>query len=211
MKKYARTVGVSLIASLGGLVFAAHANGGQQNTGTEKTPSSAELRARLAVLERDLAGMQRDYQLLLTAACQAPSSSSSANVDDALERARVAAAEQELHEDNDRVYREQTQMLEDANWYVKDVTYRVTQQNQAYVRFGWKLTVYNGTSKRQTYDVDVQFLDDRGFVVDTAHVFRQHVAAYHQQTHNDSFLIAVPSALNVRTIQAIAKRRPDAR
>jgi hypothetical protein len=170
--------------------------------------TSSDLRAKIAMLEEQLARQQQDYEVLLRGACPAPTPAPTAAV---LGGAAAQQFDARLLADNQRFAEEQQRRLEDASWYVKDVTFGVTEQNRVFERFGWKLTVKNGTPRPQVYDVEVQFLDSRGLVVYTDRAYRQKIAAQDERTVYGEALIPVPSALNVVKVHATAERRPEGR
>lgn len=139
----------------------------------------------------------------------APPPSVAPSTTELLERARAAAAQQTLEEFNQRQAVEQQRRLEDAAWFVKDVDFGVTEQNRVFVRFGWKVTVKNGIPRAQTYDMELQFLDSRGLVVNTERRYRQTIAAQDEQTLRGEALISVPAAFRVTQINAVATRHPN--
>ena len=126
-----------------------------------------------------------------------------------IERATVAAKQQVIAEANDRAYEEQLRRLEEMNWYVKDPTFGITEQNKVFFRFGWNVTINNGIPRRQTYDVEVQFLNDRGLIVHTDRLYRQVIQGQAQEILRGDALIRVPAALAVTQINVVAKRRPE--
>jgi hypothetical protein len=209
----------SLIVLACGLMFAdTIAYAAQQDGAGDKRMSTVELRARIAALEQQLADQQRDYAVLLKAAHPSQPPPLPAPADEQVERARAAAqqrateeADRTLEAANERAYLEQQRRLEDASWYVQDLDFGVTERNNTYARFAWKATVKNGTPRAQIYDIEVQFLDSRDLIVDTAHLYREVIAAQDQQVLRGDRLISMPAALNVTKIHAVAKRRPEER
>jgi hypothetical protein len=138
-----------------------------------------------------------------------PPPSVAPSTNELLDRARAVAAQLALEEFNRRQADEQQRRLENAAWFVKDVDFGVTEQNRVFMRFGWRVTVKNGIPRPQTYDVEVQFLDSRGLVVDTARRYRQTIAAQDEQTLRGDALISVPAAFGVTQVNAIARRHPE--
>ena len=114
----------------------------------ESSPTAAESEARVAVLEQDLARLQQDYQLLLTTACPSQPPSAAPSAGDRFERA--ASEQRAVEEANRAAVLQQQQRLEDMAWYVRDLDFGVTERNNVFVRFGWKVTVRNGIPRRQT-------------------------------------------------------------
>ena len=117
--------------------------------------------------------------------------------------------QQAIYDANDRLYDEQARRIEDANWYVKDPTFGVTEQNDVFFRYGWKVTIHNGTPRRHIYDVEVQFLDDRGLIVNTDRLYRQVIEGQAEQVLRGDALIRVPAALKVTKVNVVAKRHPE--
>lgn len=163
----------------------------------------ADPQATIAALRQELANVQRDYQLLLTT-CQAPKPPT---FEEQLQAAKTAIDTVGLQAQNDVAFDAQQKRLEDQSFYVKDVTYAVTESNRIYVRYGWKVTVKNGIPRPQIFDVTVQFLNAAGFVVDTARQFNQGVPAQDEVTLTGDSLITYPSAFAVATVKAIITRR----
>jgi hypothetical protein len=120
----------------------------RKNPPSEKALTPAQLRAKVKALEEELAGVRRDFELLLTTVNAG--SSPAQPTPEERERAALAAKEQAIYEANQRAYDQQLRQLEDASWYVKDVDFGVTEQNRTFARFGWKATIHNGTRANRT-------------------------------------------------------------
>ena len=84
------------------------------------SPTAAELRARVAALEQELARVQRNYQSLLTTTCLSQPASVAPSADDSFERASAASEQQAFEEANPRGARQRQRRREEASWYVKD-------------------------------------------------------------------------------------------
>jgi hypothetical protein len=173
------------------------------------SPTYAELQAKVAALEQDNAGLRRDYQTLLTT-CTAPPPPAAApdsSFDEQLARA-TAAIEQAGRDATTSIEQDRQQReMDDASWIVKDVDFAVTESNRVFLRFGWKVTIKNGIRTAQAFDLTVQFLDRNGFVIDTARVYRQAIAAYDERTITGDALVSMPGALSVAKVKAIATRK----
>jgi hypothetical protein len=209
-QKMTRTFRLAVFIVIVGLGFATTAAvAGEKSVAPAKTPTVAELRARLAALEQELAGVRQDYGLLLTTTCQTPQPGQSAGTAADIERATLAAKQQAITDANDRAYEEQVRRLEDMNWYVKDPTFGVTEQNNVFFRFGWNVTINNAIPRRQIYDVEVQFLDDRGLIVHTDRLYGQVIQGQAQQVLRGDALIRVPAALMVSKIHVVATRHQE--
>jgi hypothetical protein len=207
MTKTFRLAAFIVIVGLGFATTTAVA--GEKSAAPAKTPTVAELRARVAALEQELAGVRQDYGVLLTATCRTPQADQSVGTAGDIERATAAAKQQALYDANDRAYEEQVRRLEDMNWYVKDPTFGVTEQNNVFFRFAWNVTINNGIPRRQTYDVDVQFLNDRGLIVHTDHLYRQVIQGQAEQVLRGDALISVRAALAVSKVHVVATRHQE--
>jgi hypothetical protein len=183
----------------------------QKTPPSEKALTPAQLRARVKALELELAGVRRDYELLLGTVTARSSGTPSVPTAEERDRAALAAKEQAIYEANQRAYDEQLRQLEDASWYVKGVDFGVTEQNRVFARFGWKATIHNGTPRAHTYDVEVQFLDDRGLIIDTDRLYRHVIAGQDEQVLRGEALVGFPAAVNVKKVNVIAKRHPERR
>jgi hypothetical protein len=174
-----------------------------------KPLTNLELQARIAALEADLSRLQSDYALLLTT-CRSPSSAArDTAAAERLERAALGLQDAERSAENKLQQVEllrQRQELDDTSFIVTSVDMGVTETNDVFVRYGWKVTVKN-SGARQTFDLTIQFLDARGLVVDTARDYGEVISAFDQRTITGDDLIAMPRALNVVSAKAIATRK----
>ncbi len=162
------------------------------------SPTNAELRAKVGVLEQALARLQKDYAVL-QAGCPA----------ERLERATESLQTAQINADNQSAARLQQERLEDGAWYVQDVAFEVTETNKVFQRYGWKVTVKNGIPRAQTFDLVVQFLNARGLVVDTEHLYSQHIAALDARTMTGESLIRVPGSFLVTSVHVVATRKVE--
>lgn len=180
-----------------------------------KPITNAELRAKVAALQRDIEGLQRDQRLLMMA-CQAgpvvpaPMVDTPAAMVAALAAGVSRVAEIEASNQRDREYELQQQRLENAAWYVKDVDFGITESNRVFIRYGWKVTIKNGIPRPQTFDLVVQFLNKEDLVIDSVRLYRQGIAAQDEKTITGDVLISMPGALNVTSVKAMATRHPNA-
>jgi len=173
-----------------------------------QSPTYAELRAKVAALETEVAGLRRDYQIIL-GACPVPAPMP-ASVDSAADRlAHVIQQAQQvsLDADNRAAWQRQQDELENAAFWVNSVDFAATESNKTWVRYGWKITIKNGIPRTQTFDLELQFLDKDDFVVDTKNLYRRTIAAYDQQTITGDNLVSMPGALRVSRVKAIVTRR----
>ena len=171
--------------------------------------TNAELKARVTALEQDLASLERDYHLLLQTMCVSQPSSVSPGAEDPFERPRMAARPQALEEAHLHKGLRPAPRLEDDDWWIYDAEFAVTERIYGHERFGWKVSIKNGLPRRQTYDIEVQFLNNRGLVVGTARLDCQVIGACDAQTLRGDELISVPAAWAVTNVHVIARRHTD--
>jgi hypothetical protein len=162
--------------------------------------TNAALHAKVAALEQELATLQRDYQQLLTG-CPSPSP---APADTEVADRLAATLHTAAIDDEQRLQQER---LENESWYVKDLGFGVTEANRVFMHYAWKITVKNGIPRPQTFDVVVQFLDERDLVVDTARLYGQRIAAQDEQMITGDKLVSMPGALRVTQVKAVAIRK----
>jgi hypothetical protein len=180
---------------------------GSQAQAPDPPLSASELRLRVAALEQDLAGLRKDYQLLLTT-CQnqAPALPATRAGRQPAAVATVPAAapmngsklDEERRVDND-------------SWYVQVMDYVVIETSAEWTRYGWTVKIKNGIRRPQTFDLVVQFLDKDGLVIESDRLTNETVAAVDEQTMQGNKAIAMPGALEVVKVNVIATRHPDAR
>jgi hypothetical protein len=165
--------------------------GGLLTTLNAQAPSKppdtvAELRARIATLERDLASLQNDYQLLLAACPQPPIDPAAAPFEN------VAPGQGDSEPQPDP-------------WFVEGTGYTIAEDNLLYTRYAWTITITNADSTPRSFDISAEFLDDQGIVVSTGRLFRTTVEAFGgQRTFASDTRIDKPAALRVRDVQITA-------
>jgi hypothetical protein len=169
-------------------------------------PNATEAADRIATIEKEIARLRTENEMLRTTSVARPSVTDTTTAD-RLETAVAAFQQSQLDAANRRAQQEQNERLENASWYVKDATFGTTEVNSVFIRYGWAVTVKNGISRAQTFDLAVQFLDKNGLVIDTSHVYGRGIAAQDEQTIRGDALIRLPAALNVASVQAVATRK----
>jgi hypothetical protein len=190
-KVRAGRVGCALI----GLAFAA------TGYAQDAVPTNAELRARVTALTQENAFLQRDIKML-TGVCQAQTAAvpSAPNPDVARQQAELDAFNRES------VALEQA-AREHAGWLIKDLEFGATESNRVWVRYSWKAVIHNSLDHAKVFDLDVQFLDARGLIVDHAVLYRQGVAAFDERTVTGTHLVSMPGATTVASIHVVATPR----
>ena len=167
----------------------------------DAAPTSAELRARVTALTQENALLQRDIKML-TGVCQAQTAAvpSAPNPDVARQQAELDAFNRESSA------REQA-AREQSGWFIKDLAFAATESNRVWVRYSWKAVIHNSLDHAKVFDLDVQFLDARGLIVDHALQYRQEVAAFDERTVTGTHLVSMPGATTVASIHVVATPR----
>jgi hypothetical protein len=125
---------------------------------------------------------------------------------DRLERATSALQTAQIEADN-RVELARQQQIDDTLWFVKSVTFGVTETNKVFMRYGWTVTIKNGLDRNQAFDFIVQFLDKDGLMIDSARVYGETIAAFDERTINGDKLVSMPGGSLVAKVQAVATRK----
>jgi hypothetical protein len=169
--------------------------------------TAVELRARVAVLEQDLAGLRKDYQLLLTT-CQSP-----APAPRTARTERVAAAlPTVVAETSGKTSKQQDeQRLDNDSWYVQVMDYAAIDSSPEWTQYGWTVRIKNGIGRPQTFDLVVQFVDKDGLVIDSDRLNNESIAALEEHKMHGTKMIARPGALEVVRVNVLATRHPDPR
>jgi hypothetical protein len=165
--------------------------------------TNAELRAKVTALEQEVAMLESDIKML-TAACQVQTTGSpsapTADNDTRREQAELDAFNKDLKA------REKAE-IESSGWVIKDIAFAAIESNRVFIRYSWKATIHNSLDHAKAFDLDVQFLDDRGLIVDHARAYRQAVPAFDERTFNGSELVNMPAGLTVASIHVVATPR----
>jgi hypothetical protein len=197
-------VGVLLLAVLAAAVGL---TAGSQAQAPDAPLTPPELRARVAALEQDLAGLRKDYQLLLTT-CQSPAPAPRAA---RAERSPAAVATVPTVAPLKESKLDEERRVDNDSWYVQVMDYVAIETSAEWTRYGWTVKIKNGIRRPQTFDLVVQFLDKDGLVIDSDQLTNQTVAATDEQTMQGNKAINMPGAIEVVKVNVIATRRPDAR
>ena len=180
---------------------------GSQAQAPDAPLSAPELRLRVAALEQDLAGLRKDYQLLLTT-CQSQAPALPAT---RTERQPAAVATVPAAAPMNGSKLDEERRVDNDSWYVQVMDYVVIETSAEWTRYGWTVKIKNGIRRPQTFDLIVQFLDKDGLVIESDRLTNETVAAVDEQTMQGNKAIAMPGALGVVKVNVIATRRPDAR
>lgn len=77
---------------------------------------------------------------------------------------------------------------------------RVTEANDSWSRFAWRLTVRNLSERSVSFDATIEFLDADGFVVDDDREYGLGLAAGEERTFTGHTLITAAAARNVEQV-----------
>ena len=81
-----------------------------------------------------------------------------------------------------------------------EITYRVTERNNVWWRFAWRLTVRNSGDTIERFDAIIEFQDADGFVIDTDHEYDLAVGPNSEHTFTGSALIDADVAQDVAQV-----------
>lgn len=87
---------------------------------------------------------------------------------------------------------------------VLDHNYQVTEQTGSWWRFGYTVQLSNTRARDATVDVEIQFLNSGGFVVDSARHYGVVVNSA-QQLLTGSSLVSLPGAADVASLRVLVK------
>jgi len=146
-----------------------------------KPPTAAQLQARVTQLEAENADLARNYDRLL-ASCR-------------------SHAEPDAQSGAPR-----TRNVDDDLFWLGEFDYGVTETTNAFLRFGWKVTVHNKLGRNEVFDLTVQFLNKDNLVIESGHLGVQTIRAFDEQEVTGDVVIRLPSALNVASAKAIINR-----
>ena len=91
---------------------------------------------------------------------------------------------------------------EPRRWSIVEVDSRVTESNNTWWRYAWKLAIRNDHDTPQLFDAVIEFQDADGFVIDSANEYGLGVPATSERTFTGSALVSVPGALRVSKTNA---------
>jgi hypothetical protein len=95
-----------------------------------------------------------------------------------------------------------TQNSEARRWSIVEVDSRVTESNDSWWRFAWKLTIRNESNRDSTFNAIVEFQDADGFVIDSDNAYNLSVPAMGDRTFTGYALVKVPGASRVARTNA---------
>ncbi|MCK6684717.1 MAG: hypothetical protein L6R30_20130 [Thermoanaerobaculia bacterium] len=95
----------------------------------------------------------------------------------------------------------------ERQWRIVEVDSRVTESNDTWWRYAWKLTLANDSDLHQAFDATIEFQDADGFVVDSASEYNLVVPPHAERTFTGYSLVSVPGASRVARTNAKVKVR----
>ncbi len=93
----------------------------------------------------------------------------------------------------------------DKVFEIIDISTKATESNDIWVRYAWKLTIRNNSSRAVELDGDIKWLDSDGFVIDSDTQYDLIVGATEEKTFTGFALIRQPGAQRVYSISAELK------
>jgi hypothetical protein len=145
------------------------------------------LQSRIAVLEQELARVQKNYDLLL-ASGQPPSAAPPS-----VETGITAGPARDLP------------ARSDPAWFIKSARFGVTSGDRFDLQYSWIVTVSNhGGSRPRTFDLEVQYLDTHDVVIESDVLYGQAVGAFAERVFTGSARIRHPGGFQVVTLKVIA-------
>jgi hypothetical protein len=100
-----------------------------------------------------------------------------------------------------------TQPAEVRRWSIVEVDSRVTESNDSWWRYAWKLTIRNESSADRSFNATLEFQDADGFVIDSATEYNLSVPAHGDRTFTGYTLVSLPGASRVARTNAKASPR----
>jgi hypothetical protein len=95
----------------------------------------------------------------------------------------------------------------ERHWKIIQIDSRVTESNDVWWRYAWKLTIRNDAETDGSFDATIEFQDSDGFVIDSASESHLAVPAQSERTFTGYSLVSVPGATRVaRTNAKVAPR-----
>lgn len=95
----------------------------------------------------------------------------------------------------------------ERKWSIVEVDSRVTESNDTWWRYAWKLTLRNDESSDLAFDATIEFQDGEGFVIDSDRQYGLLVPAGTEKTFTGFDLVSLPGATRVaRTNAKVAPR-----
>lgn len=79
---------------------------------------------------------------------------------------------------------------------------KVTEKNNSWWRYSWRLTVYNNSDRPRAFRAKLKFLDSEGFVLDDRSTASLSLEANETRTFTDYVLVRMPGAASVRETRA---------
>ena len=97
--------------------------------------------------------------------------------------------------------------LAERKWSIVQVDSRVTESNDTWWRYAWRLTLRNDDSSDLAFDATIEFQDGEGFVIDSDQEHGLLVPAGSEKTFTGYALVSMPGASRVaRTNAKVAPR-----
>lgn len=90
----------------------------------------------------------------------------------------------------------------ERKWSIVEIDSRVTETNDTWWRYAWKLTLRNDAAADMAFDATIEFQDSDGFVIDSDNAYRLGVAAGSERTFTGYSLVSMPGGSRVAKTNA---------
>ena len=90
----------------------------------------------------------------------------------------------------------------EKDWDVVSVDSRVTERNDSWWRFAWRLTMRNTGANDRVFNATIQFQDEDGFVIDSDRGYNLILKAGEEKSFTGFSLVRLPGARNVHQTYA---------
>lgn len=92
-------------------------------------------------------------------------------------------------------------MPEEKQWRIVEISSRVTESNNTWWRYAWRLTLANDSQKPMIFNATIEFQDADGFVIDQDHE-NGLIPASSEKTFTGYKLVSIPGATKVEKTMA---------
>lgn len=94
------------------------------------------------------------------------------------------------------------EITEDKSWSLVSVQSKVTETNDSWWRYAWRLTIKNGSQSAKAFKAIIEFQDKEGFVIDSANAYDLVVPPNSEETFTGYALVRMPGAKSVEKTNA---------
>ncbi len=135
----------------------------------EATAKTRQLEAQVKALHLRIANLTKDSQL------------------DSSDSLRLAGKQEVPSPEN----------INNKDWEIVDIEVKITERNDVYWQFSWRLTMKNNVAQTKRLSGEVEFQDADGFIVDTDSLYNIIVPANSSKTFTGSAMVTARIAPNI--------------